>query len=215
MKVSDFMSKNPIYISPETSVTDAKALMVKEKISKLPILDKSNKLIGIVTKNDLLKAGPSSASTLDIYELGYLLSKLKVEKIMVKKVRTVDADEVVEEAARIMADEKIGCLPVMKDNILTGIITEVDLFGAFITMFGARYPGVRAVVELAEKPGELARIAEAVAAKNGNIVSLVTSEGCDVSKRTVTMKIGNLDLPAVKEIISSLNIEILDIRQTK
>lgn len=215
MKVSDFMSKNPIYIFPDTSVTDAKALMTKEKISKLPVLDKSNKLVGIVTKNDLLKAGPSSASTLDIYELGYLLSKLKVEKIMVKKVITVDADEVVEEAARIMADEKIGCLPVMKDDILTGIITEVDLFGAFITMFGARYPGVRAVVELAEKPGELARIADAVAAKNGNIVSIVTSDGCDVSKRAVTIKIGNLDLSTVEEIISSLNIKLLDIRQTK
>ena len=74
MKVRDFMSKNLVYVSPETSVTDAKALMMKEKISKLPVLDKSNRLVGLITKNDLKKADPSSASTLDIYELGYLLS---------------------------------------------------------------------------------------------------------------------------------------------
>ncbi|MBQ6057211.1 MAG: CBS domain-containing protein, partial [Treponema sp.] len=76
MKVCDIMTKSPIYVGPDTSVTDAKALMNKEKINKLPVLDKSNRLVGIVTKNDLQKADPSSASTLDIYELGYLLSKL-------------------------------------------------------------------------------------------------------------------------------------------
>ena len=93
--------------------------MIKEKINKLPVVDKSKKLVGIITKNDLQKAAPSSASTLDMYELGYLLSKLKVEKIIVKNVRTVDFDEVIEEAARTMATEKIGCLPVMKDGILS------------------------------------------------------------------------------------------------
>ena len=200
MKVCDFMSKNVISVSPDTSLTDAKALMIKEKINKLPVVDKSKKPVGIITKNDLQKAAPSSASTLDMYELGYLLSKLKVEKIMVKNVRTVDFDEVIEEAARTMATEKIGCLPVMKDGILSGIITETDLFNAFISMFGATLPGVRAVIEVAEKPGELARIATAVAAKNGNIVSVVTTDGSDVSKRIITVKIGNLSKETVEEI---------------
>ena len=161
------------------------------------------------------KAAPSSASTLDMYELGYLLSKLKVEKIMVKNVRTVDFDEVIEEAARTMATEKIGCLPVMKDGILSGIITETDLFNAFISMFGATLPGVRAVIEVAEKPGELARIATAVAAKNGNIVSVVTTDGSDVSKRIITVKIGNLSKETVEEIIRQENVKILDIREKK
>lgn len=215
MKVCDFMSKNLIYVSPDTSVTDAKALMTKEKINKLPVVDKSNKLVGIVTKNDLQKAGPSSASTLDIYELGYLLSKLKVEKIMVKKVKTVDSEEVIEEAARIMADEKIGCLPVMKNGILSGIITETDIFKAFVNMFGTRYPGTRVIVEFADKPGELAKIAAAVAAKNGNIVSAVTADGSDVAKRIMTMKIGNLDKATVESIIRSVDVKLLDIRETK
>ena len=213
--MNECMSKNVIYVSPDTSLTDAKALMIKEKINKLPVVDKSKKLVGIITKNDLQKAAPSSASTLDMYELGYLLSKLKVEKIMVKNVRTVDFDEVIEEAARTMATEKIGCLPVMKDGILSGIITETDLFNAFISMFGATLPGVRAVIEVAEKPGELARIATAVAAKNGNIVSVVTTDGSDVSKRIITVKIGNLSKETVEEIIRQENVKILDIREKK
>lgn len=215
MKVSDFMSKNPIYITPDTSVTDAKALMMKEKISKLPVLDKSNSLVGIITKNDLQKAGPSDASTLDIYELGYLLSKLKVEKIMIKKVLTVDINEVVEEAARIMADQKIGCLPVMSEGVLAGIITETDIFNAFVAMFGARHPGVRAIVECAEKPGELARITEAVAEKNGNIVSVVTADGSDVSKRNITVKVSNIGLKDFEELLKGAGVKILDIRETK
>lgn len=215
MKVRDFMSKNLVYVSPETSVTDAKALMMKEKISKLPVLDKSNRLVGLITKNDLKKADPSSASTLDIYELGYLLSKLKVEKIMIKKVETVDAEEVVEEAARFMADRKIGCLPVMENGVLSGIITETDIFKAFVTMFGARHPGVRSIIQLNEKPGELAKIVDKIAEKNGNIVSLVTADGKDVTKKAVTIKVGNISKSDIEEIYKNADVEIIDIRETK
>ncbi len=215
MKVSDFMSKNLIYISPETTLTEAKALMTKEKVNKLPVLDKSKKLVGIVTKNDLQKASPSAVSTLDIYELGYVLSKLKVEKFMVKNVVTIDSDEVIEEAARVMADSKVGCLPVMHDGYLTGIITETDIFKAFVSMFGAAQPGVRVVLELAEKPGELAKIVTAIAEKNGNIVSLVTANGNDVTHRCVTLKIGNLSKSAVEEVLKNETAKIFDIREIK
>ena len=215
MKVSDFMSKNLIYISPETTLTEAKALMTKERVNKLPVLDKSKKLVGIVTKNDLQKASPSAVSTLDIYELGYVLSKLKVEKFMVKNVVTIDSDEVIEEAARVMADSKVGCLPVMHDGYLTGIITETDIFKAFVSMFGAAQPGVRVVLELAEKPGELAKIVTAIAEKNGNIVSLVTANGNDVTHRCVTLKIGNLSKSAVEEVLKNETAKIFDIREIK
>ena len=103
----------------------------------------------------------------------------------------------------------------MKDGILSGIITETDLFNAFISMFGATQPGVRAVIEVAEKPGELAKIAAAVAAKNGNIVSLVTADGSDVSKRKITLKIGNLSRETVEEIIRQENVKLLDICEKK
>ncbi|MDE6736431.1 MAG: CBS domain-containing protein, partial [Treponemataceae bacterium] len=92
MIVSDLMRKKVICVHPETSVTDARALMTKENVNKLPVLDRDGRLAGIVTKNDLVKASPSAATTLDMYELSYLLSKLNVEKVMVKNVVTVDHD---------------------------------------------------------------------------------------------------------------------------
>ena len=215
MLVKDVMTKKPITIEPKATILEATDLMKKNNIKKLPVLDKSGALVGIITENDLQKAAPSQATTLDMYELTYLLSKLTVEKTMTKDVKTVSSDETVEEAARIMADGDFGCLPVMKDGILSGIITETDLFNAFISMFGATLPGVRAVIEVAEKPGELARIATAVAAKNGNIVSVVTTDGSDVSKRIITVKIGNLSKETVEEIIRQENVKILDIREKK
>ena len=87
MIVADVMTKNPVCIAPDMSVNDVKALMSKEGVSKFPVLDKNDNLVGIVTKKDLLKAGPSPATTLDMYEISYLLSKLKVDKIMERKHR--------------------------------------------------------------------------------------------------------------------------------
>lgn len=207
------MSKNPICTTPETSVTDARALMTKEKINKLPVLDRDSRLVGILTKNDLAQAAPSAATTLDMYEMGYLLSKLKVEKVMTKSPITVQADEVIEEAARIMADKDIGCLPVMQDGILVGIITESDLFCKFIEMFGARHHGVRAMIEVDEKPGTLAKIAASIANIGGNIVSTVTSEGSSMATRCVTCKVVNTTLAKLKAELEAGGIKLLDIRE--
>ena len=160
MRVKDVMTHNPVYISPAASVVEAKTLMTKQNISKLPVLDNNKRLVGIITKNDLNKAGPSQATTLDMYEIGYLLSKLTVEKIMHKKVTTVSEDEVIEEAARIMVDEGIGCLPVMKDSLMVGIITASDLFKTLIDLFGVRQKGVRATFMVKDVPGELAKLSK-------------------------------------------------------
>jgi acetoin utilization protein AcuB len=207
------MTRNPIYVHPDMSVSDARALMDKERIGHLPVLDKNDKLVGIVTKKDLKKAGPSPATTLDMYEISYLLSKLKVEKVMARNVITVDENEVVEEAARIMADKDVGCLPVMKNSLLVGIITESDLFRVFVDMFGARHPGVRITFSLSERPGELAKVTQAIADKGGNIVALVTAEGDDLSRRRCTCKIGGLNKEAVEEVIRSVSAELEDIRE--
>lgn len=212
MIISSIMRKNPIFIRPDTSLTDAKALMVKENIGKLPVLDKDDRLVGLVTKKDLEHAEPSEATTLDMYEISYLLSKLKVEKIMIKNVITVQENEVIEEAARIMADNDIGCLPVMRNNLMVGIITESDLFEAFVDMFGARYKGVRVTLTLAEKPGQLAIFTKAIADKGGNIVSLVTTEGDNLSKRRFTCKVSGLDMDDVKNAAEGNGAVIEDIR---
>jgi acetoin utilization protein AcuB len=208
------MTKNPVYVHPDMSVNDARALMNKENIGKLPVLDKDNKLAGIVTKKDLLKAGPSPATTLDMYEISYLLSKLKIEKIMERQVITVGENEVVEEAARIMADKDISCLPVMRGNLLVGIITGTDLFHVFVNAFGARHPGVRITLNISEKPGQLALVAGGIAEKGGNIVAFVSSEGDDLAHRRATIKITGLSRAEVESIVKALpEAELEDIRE--
>lgn len=213
MIVSDMMTKNPVFVNPDTSVTDAKALMTKNNINKLPVLDRDNRLVGIITKNDLKKVSPSAATTLDMYEMGYLLSKLKVEKVMTKKIITVPGTEVVEEAARIMADNGIGCLPVMKDDVMVGIVTETDIFHVFIDMFGARRHGVRATFELDEKPGQLAKVTQAIADLGGNIISTVTYDGSDVSKRSITVKTVDISLSQMQDILNKVGALVKDIRE--
>ncbi|MDR2419213.1 MAG: CBS and ACT domain-containing protein [Treponema sp.] len=213
MIIHRVMTENPIFVSLDISVNEARSVMDKYKIGHLPVLDKSGKLVGIVTHKDLIKAGPSPATTLDIYEISYLLSKLKVDKVMEKHVITVDENEVVEEAARIMADKHIGCLPVMKGSLLIGIITDTDLFHVFINAFGARKNGIRIAVSIPDRPGELARISGAIAKRNGNIFSYVYADGDDPGHSRCTMKISGLSRAEVEDIIVSLpEIELEEIR---
>jgi acetoin utilization protein AcuB len=207
------MTRNPIYIHPDLSLHDARALMDREKIGHLPVLDRHNELVGLLTREDLLNAGPSPATSLDMYEISYLLSKLTVEKVMEKNVITVAENEVVEEAARIMADKGIGCLPVVNGSLLVGIITDTDLFHVFINAFGARHPGIRITLNLSEKPGQLGRFASLVSEKGGNIVAFVSSEGDDLSHRRATFKIENLSVEAVRDVVKGVDVaEIEDIR---
>jgi acetoin utilization protein AcuB len=207
------MTKNPVFVHPDLSVNEARSIMDREKIGRLPVLDKNNMLVGIVTKKDMLKAGPSAATSLDMYEISYLLSKLKVKEIMENKVITVHENEVVEEAARIMADHDISCLPVMKGSLLVGIITGTDLFRVFINAFGARHAGVRIAFSMDERPGQLAKIAGAIAERGGNIVSFVSASGDDLSHSRGTLKITGISLGEVEAIFRGLPVELEDIRE--
>ncbi|HCC36781.1 MAG TPA: hypothetical protein DEQ14_03725 [Treponema sp.] len=214
MLVSQVMTRNPVFIRPDVSLADARSLMDREQIGHLPVLDKNNILLGIVTRKDLLKAGPSPATSLDMYEISYLLSKLTVEKIMEKNVITVSEDEVIEEAARIMADKGIGCLPVMNSSLLAGIITDTDLFHVFINAFGARHVGLRIILNISEKPGQLAKFASAIAEKGGNFVAFMSSEGDDLSHRRATLKITGISRAEAEAAVQNLDgAEIEDIRE--
>ncbi len=118
-------------------IVDALNLMKSEQIRRAPVV-KDNNLIGIVSDDDLLNASPSPVTSLSVWEINYLLSKITVSDVMTKNVLTVTEDTPIEEAARIMADNKIGGLPVMRDGNVTGIITETDLFKIFLELMGAR-----------------------------------------------------------------------------
>jgi acetoin utilization protein AcuB len=138
MLVKERMSYPVITIHPELPMQDALSLMLKEQIRRLPIVDKHGRLIGIVSERDLLHASPSDATSLSFNEVNYLLSKITVEEVMSKNVITVKEGTPLEEAARIMTDNEIGGLPVVRDNEVVGIITKIDLFKIFLELIGAR-----------------------------------------------------------------------------
>jgi acetoin utilization protein AcuB len=214
MIINRVMTKNPIFIHPDMPVTEARLFMDKREIHHLPVLDKSNTLAGIVTKEDLIKASPSPATSLDMYEISYLLTKLKVDSVMTREVITVDENEVVEEAARIMADKSIGCLPVMRGSLLVGIITDTDLFHVFVNVFGARHGGVRITFNMDERPGQLAKIAHVLAEHGGNLVSFVSSEGDDLTHRRGTLKITGLNKGEVEAVVRGVpGLVLEDIRE--
>ena len=214
MLVSQVMTKNPVFVHPDMNVNEIRSLMNKEKIGHLPVLDKNNNLTGLVTKEDLIKAGPSAATSLDMYEISYLLSKMTAKEVMNKNVVTVEGSEVVEEAARIMADRGIGCLPVMRNKLLIGIITDTDLFRVFVNAFGARHPGLRITCKMPEKPGQIAKFTHAIAEQGGNIFAFITFDGEDLTSRKVTLKVDGISRAAVEAIFREQpEVELEDIRE--
>ncbi len=143
MLVGKRMTPNPVTVSEDTPIDEALKLMREKKVRRLPVLGKKGELVGIVAEKDILYASPSPATSLSIHEIHYLVSRIKVAEIMRKKVITVGDDTPLEEAARVMADNQIGALPVMHDGKLVGIVTETDLFNVFTEQLAARRTGVR------------------------------------------------------------------------
>ncbi len=129
--VRDWMSSNPITIGPKTTLPEADALMRDRHVRRLMVVD-HGKLVGIITLADVREAGPSSATSLSIFELHYLLAKLTIDEIMTRNVITVTADATIRDAARLMLDHDIGSLPVLDGNRLVGIITESDIFRVLV-----------------------------------------------------------------------------------
>jgi len=213
MLVYKRMSHHPITAPPDMGVEAALKLMRDEKIRRLPVVErKTNKLVGIVTEKDLLYASPSPATSLSIHEINYLLSKLKIEQVMTKKVITATEDMALEEAARVMVDNKIGGLPVMRGEALVGIITETDLFKVFIELFAGREEGVRLTMLVPEEKGMLAKITNKVSELGGNIVALGTFLGQDPTNRLLTIKVAGVGQIKLSNIMEELGLKVVDSR---
>ena len=205
------MSHPVISVAPETSIHDALALFKKEHIRRAPVM-KDNVLVGIVSERDLLNASPSPVTSLSIWEMNYLLSKVTVRMVMTKKVKTVDVGTPIEEAARIMADNKFGGLPVMRSGKVVGIITETDLFKIFLELMGARDKGIRVTAIIDNRPGQLARITRAIADAGGNFVSFGFFAGEDLSTKILTFKVEGMKKDAVKKALAKIVKKFWDLR---
>lgn len=211
MLVGERMSRPVITVSVESPIMEAFDLLKRENIRRAPVT-KDGKLVGIISDHDLLNASPSQATTLSVYELPYLLGKIKVRDVMTKEVISVTEDTPIEEAARIMADNKIGGLPVLRDGQVVGMITETDLFKIFLELMGARDKGVRATFLVEEKPGQLAKFAQAVANLGGNFIAFGQFAGEDPSNRLVTFKVSGLEESQVRGEIEPFAQKIVDLR---
>lgn len=215
MLVKERMSRHPITIRPETSLYDALRIMREGKVRRLPVLDKDGKLVGIVLEKDLLYASPSPATSLSVYEMNYLISRINVEDLMSRDLITVDEDCPLEEAARIMVDNHIGGLLVMRGEQLVGMITESDLFKTFLELLGARMWGLRVTIKVPEGRGVLARLTQELAAHGANIVSLGTFWGDDPTNREIAFKVQGIEREEMQHILSGIGAELLDVRETE
>ena len=214
MLVKERMSHPVITVHPEIPIQEAQALMKKERVRRFPVVNKRGRLVGIVSETDILHASPSDATSLSIWEANYLLSKIIVKNVMTQNVITISTDTPIEEAARIMADNKIGGLPVVGDDEVVGIITETDLFKIFLELMGAREPGIRLSVLVPNVPGELSRLSKAIYDVGGNVVAFGTFLGKSSKNREIVIKVDGVSTQSLKEAIEPFVESIVDIRES-
>ena len=211
MLVGQRMARPVITITPDLPITEALSLLKRSDIRRAPVV-KRGKLVGIVTIADIMNASPSQATSLSIWEVNYLVSKITVKDVMTKDVVTVPEDMPIEDAARLMADTRIGGLPVMRGKEIVGMITETDLFKIFLEMMGAREIGVRASFLVPNQAGELAKVSKLIFKNGGNILALGTFSGESPSNTLVTLKVEGIQPDALRTLLEPNVLEIQDIR---
>jgi len=185
------INRNPVTIGSEASFYEARALIHDKGIRHLPVVEKDNRLVGIVTDRDIREAAPSDATLLSVQELHYLLGKLKVSSFMTAKEKliTITPDTLIEEAVQLMHDNKIGCLPVLEGDKLYGIFTETDALAHLVDIFGFKEKGTRLTIALEDKPGTMLEVLEVIKKLNINIISVVTPSFMVEGKRIAALRI--------------------------
>jgi acetoin utilization protein AcuB len=210
MYVGRKMTTKVITITPDTPIVNARDLLREHNIKQLPVVDKEGKLVGILTDRDIRSAWASPATTLSIYELTYVLQKLTVESVMVRKVITTTADATVERAARIMHDHKIGSLPVVEGDKLVGIITNTDLMEVLLDALGIEDENGRIAVLVRDRIGVLADVCGLLARGNINIRSMVTlplHQYPGISE--LVMRLNPADRPAAVEHLTQAGYKVI------
>jgi acetoin utilization protein AcuB len=214
MLVKDRMSKHPITVTADVHIDEALRVMRDNKVRRLPVVDKNGRLVGIVSEMDLLYASPSPATSLSVYEIHYLMARITVQDVMTKKVISIEEDTPLEEAARIMVDNKIGGLPVVRDGTLVGIITETDLFKIFLELLGARERGVRLTLRTPNEKGVLASLTGQIAQMGGDIISLGTFLGEDPTEGLLTVKVAGVPQDQLVAAIETPEMKLVDVRES-
>jgi acetoin utilization protein AcuB len=202
-------------MAPDTPVAEAQRLMQDHNIRHVPVVTENQNLVGLLTRETLLQAIPWSAASLSALETQFILSKITAGRVMIRDVITVTEDMAVEEAARIMIDHKIGCLPVLRAGALVGVITDIDLLSTSMEMLGAWRQGLRLSVTVPDRVGEIARLAAAIAAVGGNLNAIGGWEMEEAQKRFgVVLKVSRVSEEQLLDAVQGLeDVEILDVRK--
>ena len=180
MPVQNWMTTDVVSVTPETSLLKVGKLMKDHHVRRLPVLDDSGRVIGIISDRDVRAASPSKATTLDMYEMHYLLAELKAKNIMTPNPLTVKPSDTVEQAALLMLDHKVGGLPVVEENgTLVGIISDHDVFKALVDITGARLGGLQFAIELPDQPGTARPVFDALRTHNARLLSVLTVSNDD------------------------------------
>ncbi|MEW6725887.1 CBS and ACT domain-containing protein [Desulforudis sp. 1088] len=210
MFVKDYMTRNPITITPETPIFQALEIMTRKKVRHLPVV-KDGKLVGIVTERGLLQVSPSPATTLSVYELNYVLAKVTVKDALVKNPVTCDPDMPIEEAARVMREKKIGSILVTEKDKLIGIITQTDMIEGLGRLFGVRRAGTRLVIETPDRIGVLSEITQFFKEKDINIISVATLE-LENGKFLLMFRISTADASSLVGELEGKGFHVVSIR---
>jgi len=190
MYVSDWMTKKIFTVGPDDYLSDAISLMKERSIKHVPVV-RNGKLKGIISDRDIKEYSPSKATALDIYELHYLLAKTKIKEIMRTGVVTTTPDTPVEEAAMVMLDNTIGCLPVLQDGVLAGIISDKDIYRALVDITGVRHGGHRICLTIEDRPGSIREVADIIREHGFRLQGILTSyEGVRRGYRRVVIRTG-------------------------
>lgn len=199
MYVSDWMTAKVFTLEPDDYLSDALTLMKEKNIKHLPVV-KGGRLKGLISDRNIKEYSPSKATSLDIYELHYLLAKTKIKELMTTKVVTPPPDTPVEEAAMLMLDKSIGCLPVLEDNSLVGIISDKDIYRALVDITGVRHGGNRICVTIEDRGGSIKEVADIIRKNNFRLQGILTSyEGVkDGYRRVVIRTKGKGDFNSLK-----------------
>lgn len=209
MLIANWMTKDVVSLTPERSMMKAAKLMKDKHISCLPIVDEENRIVGIISDRDIKDASPSKATTLDMHELYYLLSDIKVGDIMTRKPVTIKVTETVEKAAVLMLEGRFGSLPVLdEDGTLAGIITDTDVFNVLIDITGVRKGGLQVCLQISTDPGSLTPVLDLLKEHGARIMSILTRNVEDSEdQKDVYIRIKEMDKPALKKLQEAMDAQ--------
>jgi acetoin utilization protein AcuB len=215
MLVKDYMTRHPVMVEPEMTIVEAQSIMAETKVRHLPVAGDGKQLLGLITRQRM-RIPPTELASLNVWEITRFLSDMQVKDVMVKRkdVITTQPDVALEEAAKLMVEQKIGSLPVLEEEIVVGIITEIDMMNQLTELLGGNEPGVRVTIRMPNIKGELAKVSGAISDQGWGIYA---SGGVQTPKDPehwdCVIKVRGVDIEELKAVLEKIEGQkIIDIR---